>query len=380
MYFMDNQNKDKVDLYLSYLTAIASLSRLFSESSTPFLYYRASENIFCRVFGVENLSRSDTAFDAKKDNTGIGIKTFKCEGNSKSEKIAEFDALSSELKKLKDDDLALKLAELRNERIEFANRNFNINNGLYHCIARTIGKLKIFECDYDLIDINSITVKKYDHKSIHFEDGKNYYSFNVSKSTLFKRFTIPEKNISLKVDILENPYDLILNAIKQKDILIAEFKPQYENYVVLPLFSTAKSKDGKKVVAEKSGLNQWNAGGRPRDIGEVYIPVPQFIHKNFPDFFPSRDTPFNLHIPSGEILSAKLCQENSKALMTNPNNALAEWVLRKVLNLKEGELLTYDKFKKIGMDSVKITKLSESDFRIDFAKIGSFERFIKTKI
>ena len=38
-------------------------------------------------------------------------------------------------------------------------------------------------------------------------------------------------------------------------------------------------------VFEKSGLNQWNAGGRPRHSDEVYIPIPSEIHKNFQGFF-----------------------------------------------------------------------------------------------
>ena len=38
-------------------------------------------------------------------------------------------------------------------------------------------------------------------------------------------------------------------------------------------------------------------------------------------------------LPSGEILSAKVCQQGRKALMTNPNNAMADWMLRKVLSL-----------------------------------------------
>ena len=156
-----------------------------------------------------------------------------------------------------------------------------------------------------------------------------------------------------------------------------EFKPQIagKSYTILPLYSLRDSKPEKKVVSEKSGLNQWNASGRKRDIGEVYIPIPIKIHRNYPQFFPPRDEDFNLYIPTGEILSAKVCQENSKALMTNPNNALAEWLLRKVLKLKEGELLTYDKLNIIGIDSVRITKIDNKNFKIDFAKIDSYENF-----
>ena len=62
-------------------------------------------------------------------------------------------------------------------------------------------------------------------------------------------------------------------------------------------------------------------------------------YKRFPRFFPPRDTPFDLILPDGKILNAKVCQDNSKALMTNPNLALGDWLLRNVLNLKEGSYL-----------------------------------------
>jgi hypothetical protein len=40
-------------------------------------------------------------------------------------------------------------------------------------------------------------------------------------------------------------------------------------------------------VFEKSGLNQWNAGGRTRNKREVCIPIPNAINNNFPNFFQS---------------------------------------------------------------------------------------------
>ena len=33
----------------------------------------------------------------------------------------------------------------------------------------------------------------------------------------------------------------------------------------------------------------------------------------------------NLEIPTGEVFRAKVCQDNSKALMTNPNKAMSDW-------------------------------------------------------
>ncbi|TAG06857.1 MAG: restriction endonuclease, partial [Cytophagia bacterium] len=146
----------------------------------------------------------------------------------------------------------------------------------------------------------------------------------------------------------------------------------------LPLYSLRDSRPNKKVVSEKSSLNQWNSGGRKRNIGEVYIPIPKIIHNKFPNFFPKRDDTFNLKIPTAEILNAKICQENGKALMTNPNNALSDWLLRKTLKLKEGQLLTYDRLELLGVDSVKVSKIDNQNFKIDFMSIDSFDVFVNS--
>jgi hypothetical protein len=361
--------------YASYLRAVCSLSRLFSQSNIPYLYYRAAENIYCKAFGAENLSRDDLAYDAKLGNLGIGIKTF-IDRKINNEKIAEFNAFSSQLRSLEGEDLTIKLAELRNERIDFANRTYGINNALYHCIARTEKSIQIFETNYDIIDINNLKNIISKNTSISFTDNKNEYSFNFSKSTLFKKFITPENATIIPIEILEDPLELILQLFNKQIAILEKQIGPVNDYVILPLYSLKESKPDLKVVPAKSGLNQWNAGGRKRNYGEVYIPIPHIIHKKYPNFFPDRQTPFNLQVPTGEILNAKLCQENSKALMTNPNNALSDWLLRKVLKLKEGELLTYDRLQIIGVDSVRITKINNANYKIDFAKIDSFENFL----
>lgn len=85
--------------------------------------------------------------------------------------------------------------------------------------------------------------------------------------------------------------------------------------------------------------------------------------------------PFHLLLPNGNKMDAKVCQENSKALMSNPNTALGKWILRDVLDLKEGELLTYEKLARIGLDSVVIYKSEDGKYDIDFARTGSYEEF-----
>ena len=51
--------------------------------------------------------------------------------------------------------------------------------------------------------------------------------------------------------------------------------------------------------------------------------------------------------------------------MSNPNKELGKWLLRDVLHLKEGELLTMEKLNRFGFDSVIITKIDSENFKID---------------
>ncbi|MGU8591734.1 hypothetical protein ACV3R4_06095 [Clostridium perfringens] len=123
--------------------------------------------------------------------------------------------------------------------------------------------------------------------------------------------------------------------------------------IYLPLYSTK----GELHVPEKSGLNQWNADGRTRNPNEVYIPIPKKIHRDLPRFFPERDTHFALILPNGRILIAKVCQDNSKALMSCPNSDLGEWILRDELEIEEGVIATYDMLISANIDSVCVRRL-----------------------
>lgn len=359
--------------YIRLLSAVSKLSGLFSEGTIPFINYRAAENIFCKSFNAENLSRSDTAFDAKIHTLGIGLKTFTCPRNSSTEKIAEFNSLAHHLSQFSGLKLAQELARCRNQRISLARELYGIEKSIYHIVARKHHELLLFETDYDHINIDSIKLQSSSSKSLAFCDGVNEYSFNFSKSTLFRKFHLPKDAYHFPIEILEDPYQILLDLFNSKEKVIMGDKYTEDQYVVLPLYSTASK---EKIVPLKSGLNQWNAGGRKRDYGEVYIPVPRDIHKYYPNFFPPRDQNFTLLTPRGERLSAKLCQDGSKALMTNPNNALSEWLLRRLFKLKEGELLTRERMDLLGFDSVIVKKLDDDSYEIDILPINSYEDFL----
>jgi hypothetical protein len=370
--FYSNQQDISQKEYRHFLSVVGNLSNLFSDSNVPYLYYRIAEKIFCRAFNAENLSRSDVSVDAKKDKLGIGLKTFLAENNKTFQKIAEFNADRNLYTNLSRKALIEKVSVLRNNRIDFTENAYNLEKSIYHCVIRGEGKFKIFEEKIDRVDIENIRNIKVNKSSIIFNDGIHDYSFLLSKSTLTKRFKTEEIVFEFDVDILEDPL-IELKKCLHKELTLKKQRAKIEGTIYLPLYGR------KQTVFEKSGLNQWNAGGRDRHSDEVYIPVPIIIHQLYSKFFPDRDTPFNLKFPDGEKVIAKICQENGKALMTQSNRKLGKLILRDGLKLSRGELATYDKLQLLGIDSVRIDKISNSEFEINFSKNGSYEEFISKK-
>lgn len=341
--------------YFQMLGLMAKLSKVFSDNDVPYLDYRLAENLFCMYYNAINDARSCTAYDARLCSVGIGIKTFILSGNDTSiEKIAEFNKLKPKLNGLNGLELARQIAIFRNDRMRFANDTFNVNETLYHIVGRKKGLLRIFNSPYQEVRVDGISDVRDTTTSISFNDGIHEYTFNKSKSVLMKRFDVPAIYHDVEVEILQEPFSLLEEFFgnKENTRLIAQ-KRKGVDYVVLPLYSV---RDG--TVQERAGLNQWNANGRDRDEDEVYIPVPAKIHRLYPDFFPQdKDTLFVLRLPDGQELSAKMCQSGLKGLMSNPNKALGNWILRKVLRKQPGELVTMDDLNHFGIDSICVEKM-----------------------
>ncbi len=369
--FYPNQSKQQKDKYKEYLQIVGSLSNLFSDSSTPYLYYRIAEKIFCKSFEAKDLSRGDVSFDAQKENLGIGLKTFLRTNNKSIQKIAEFNKNINDYKDLKDIDKIKKIAEFRNARINFTNNTYNIDKSIYHCIVRDKNKFYIYEEINNKIDIDAIKKIKKTNSSIFFDDGISEYSFSLSKSTLMKRFNTDSFIDEFDINIIIDPLEKLNCILDNQNYIVGE---NIIDTVYLPLYGRDKK------VQERSGLNQWNAKdrsrGKPRNPNEVYIPIPKKFYKYKDDFFPNKDIIFKLNLPNGKIINAKICQDNNKALMSNPNKDLGKWLLRDVFKLQEGELLTNKHLELYGIDSVIIDKISNTEYNINFSKIDSFENFI----
>ncbi len=278
--------------------------------------------------------------------------------------------------------MVFKIASLRNKRIESTKTIHGVDKMIYHCVARENNKFLIFEEEMDYVDTKSIKDISLRGNSLKFQDDINEYNFNISKSTLMKRFNTPTNSQDIGISILDNPFDVLRSIYNSKMDNIEEYTEKNQKYrIVLPLYSVRQNK-----VMEKSGLNQWNASGRKRNENEVYIPVPMSVHRKYPYFFPLKDKSFNLILPNKKMISAKMCQnatmelngkliDKGKGLMSNPNTDLGKWILRDILKIPVGQIVTIDDLYSIGIDSVEVLKVSEDYYEINFKNIGSYEEF-----
>ena len=388
MFYLENTTYSQRENYERMMGIIGSLSNLFSESEKPYLPSRVTENLFCKLLFAENLSRGDVTADAKKNNIGIGIKTWI---GTESQKIAEFNKDRHSYADLPVESKIKKIAQLRNDRIAFTMAAQGLTSMVYHCSIRDSGKISLYECPLVPIDIDNIShIVTNSSGGINFTDGINKYKFYDSKSTLYKTFDDLVRVATIDVEIVEDPYTLLYDLFTFKKSSLEEEMRGFSNFsfsddetilkeYCLPLYST---RGGQKYVPAKNNLNIRFANGRARNIYELGIPVPAPFAKQYPEFFTLNGSfvPFDLHLPDGSVLSAKRCQENGKSLMSNPNSALGEWLIDKVLKIDPEEPITYAMLEKYGIDSVYVTavvnNVGEFYYKINFGTIGSYERFM----
>lgn len=351
--------KNELIEYKKELIAISTLSKLFSTSSTPMIYYRATENIYCKAFNAKNVSRTDCTADAHRDGVGVGIKTFT--RNFSFQKIAEFDKEMPTLSHLDKEQKILKIADSRNKRINTTKAMYGLQKMIYHCVLRNPkGQIDIFEEPMNEIRVNKIRFLEEKPSAFVFTDGLEEYEFSFAKSTLYKRFNLQNPLLTFKVTILRNPMDALSKLVdflnEQNKTFSVDLPDSSLPSAVIHLYALKK---GKPYVYPKSGLNIWNAGGRKRDPNEVYIPYPVSEAKKNRGFFPSRhEKPWDCEMPDGTILKMRLNSGDAdgKAIASDPNSAFGKWILRDVLQMPEGHVVTYEDLISSGIDSVVFTK------------------------
>jgi hypothetical protein len=394
--------------YQQALRFLGYISHLFSSSSTPLIVPKAAERLFSLVTKSEDLGTQDKSFDALMPNgLAVGIKTFRMPQSStaKTEKVAELTAQASQgnLSNLTNEQMAIRVSELRNSRVvsDAVELGASADEAIYHCLIRKPGFAVVHEELYPTIDVEKIypldrggkkiaSFSLQTHGNVWFSDGNSHYNFSRAKNVLNRKFELAKGFTSPPIELraIENIWDLVLGgelATLFEGFLEVVKEPEVEDAIVLPLYGSRSTEDKK--VEEKSGINQWNAGGRARTYAEAYIPYPVAAKKDKPNFFPPRDQKFLIRLPSGKVISAKVCQQGSKAIMSDPNHDLVDWLLPVIDGSREKSLArfasripyTYKDLLQIGKDSVRIHKETgkDWDYRLEMAPIGSFEQFLE---
>lgn len=389
--------------YIKFLQIFGALSGLFKDiengdnADKPYLYYRNHEQLFARVFDVEDLTRLDSAFDAialiSGVRIGIGLKTWIHSRAITFQKVAEFNKLSNTvIRPLIENSSSLEVAQtiatLRNERIALDQRLYKTDHMIYHNITRDSNIMNIVESKYDYIDIDSLKIIKVNNNKgvFDFEDKHKKYKFYASKSVLLQEFDASPSIISHTIPITQftDPFELLAQI--QVDNTPSSTHEK-DNLIYLPIYSDRSYK-----VEEKSGFNASLAAPKakgsniPRPNYEAYIPIPIWIHQLFPSFFgfnaldpqerrKAAATGFNLHLPNGDKITAIVTQDNGKGLQTNPQSILGKWILHDVFGLQPKEPLTMEKLQLLGVDSLKIVRLDNHNFKIDLADTNAFEKW-----
>lgn len=187
-----------------------------------------------------------------------------------------------------------------------------------------------------------------------------------TKNVSFNNPTEEKKIIKKALSSLQKEKtEVPINAPKEK----IENKP----VVYLPLFSIDRNRN--KHIPIKSGLNFWNENGKKTNPNKVYIPVPSYIRNYFSNFFPKKNSIFYLNLPNKKEVTVKLCQDKGKALMSNPQSDLGEWLLRDCLELLNYQVATFEHLNKNNVHSVKIEKIDNTHFNISVANLEEFTKF-----
>lgn len=133
----------------------------------------------------------------------------------------------------------------------------------------------------------------------------------------------------------------------------------YSDYVDLSLLNRNTGE-----VPERSGLNWGQREGR--DHNEAYLSVPRSIHNKNTDFFPPSAAPFVVVTDDGESLICVMAQQNRKGIHTRESNSIMGAYFRRRLGIEGGAFVTVADLRRYGRDSVRIYKIDEETFYLDF--------------
>jgi hypothetical protein len=140
----------------------------------------------------------------------------------------------------------------------------------------------------------------------------------------------------------------------QEKRLSVEGKP----FVILPLTQRGRG----TTIHNRAGLNWGQRDGRNKN--EAYLPIPVGVMRS--GILPPRGTIFWVETADGERFRAVVAQDCGKALETPDDNAILGRYFRRKLGLPSGERIEIEDLFRYGRLTVRIYKVSESLYFLDF--------------
>jgi len=411
--------------YIRYLKAYGSLTKLFNQkgtSSIPHLDSKFQETVYAKSFDSKVIDKGNTPHDIKStfgsEPFAIGIKTW-ISSKPSFQKVMQLKAFQEKIVELRDDPESLVqfICEKRNDKLrqDYEIHGIQEGNSIYHYVTRDANSLSLHECPYMPSNTDKLRVVKKSLKSssIQWKDGRKKYKFTFGDCQIWQHFDPEGLDTKMleqfAVRILEDPFPILLSDLSKMNLGTPDDeRPIEEAY--LPLYSYRTKK-----VEQKSGLNAWNAAPKakgsnvPRPLNEIYIAVPIAFHESHPDFFvrdisvaiekkkragrdsPEREIPFRIHLPNGKSFPGRLTQDGFKAFQSGSRterdengklygqDALGQWLLVDVLNLRERQPVTRKWLWEKGTDAIRLWRYADDyqSFHLELAPFGAFERFMK---
>ena len=364
--YLKDEQKEK---YKTLITNFASLSEAFSQKTetddesemqnyvAPIVNSKFQETVFQRAFQAVGEDIANTSYDASvvvddKHKYLVGIKSFGI--NSGDQKIAQFKKDSQEWTELlsgikfyaeispdkesadqenhdRYKELALKIALLRNQRIESSKaqiKGFNSDDtyveAVYHVLMPTAKghepKIYVGETSYLPVDVNNLQIKGSTHKNnptnFRFTDGHHDYKYTAADSQLHMTF----KNKDIVVDTwdvtyVEDPFYLFENLH-----LLTEEKVESEVLETVSWVLTDKNGN----VEENSGFNAFNGGSKLAQKDR--LPRIMKLQETFKDVVSSDDLAF-ITYSLEELLLKKWSTKDKKVEMKQIREKLMDFVL-----------------------------------------------------
>lgn len=227
MSIWERYSKEEREEYIKFLQVYGALTNLFRQKHgnlIPYLDSKFQETIYAKVFNSENVDIGNTPHDILSvfgdERIGIGLKTW-MNSRPSFQKVMQLKRYKTEIDPYfnkSDEELAIKLSELKNERmlIDYNRLGLSKDKNIYHYVTRDEGKFVIQETLYPIVNLDNLRKFKRTNTAFAWSDGHKTYKYTYGDSQIWQYFNSDADDTlvlnQFDVNIIENPFDFLLKS------------------------------------------------------------------------------------------------------------------------------------------------------------------------